>query len=81
MASSSFRELRVWQEAMKLASEIYKSTANFPKHEIYGLSQQMRRAACPYRAISRKEKVIILTKSLHISCFTRAARSWSCKLN
>jgi four helix bundle protein len=22
-----------------------KSTANFPKHEIYGLSQQMRRAA------------------------------------
>jgi four helix bundle protein len=45
MSSSSFRELRVWQEAMKLASEIYKSTANFPKHEIYGLSQQMRRAA------------------------------------
>jgi four helix bundle protein len=45
MASSSFRDLRVWQEAMKLASEIYKSTSNFPKHEIYGLSQQMRRAA------------------------------------
>ena len=45
MASSSFRDLRVWQEAMKLAGEIYRSTANFPKHEIYGLSQQMRRAA------------------------------------
>jgi four helix bundle protein len=30
---------------MRLASAIYKSTANFPKHEIYGLSQQMRRAA------------------------------------
>jgi four helix bundle protein len=30
---------------MKLAGEIYRSTANFPKHEIYGLSQQMRRAA------------------------------------
>jgi len=43
--SSSFRDLRVWQEAMKLASEIYKSTATFPKHEIYGLSQQLRRAA------------------------------------
>ena len=45
MPSLSFRDLRVWQEAMKLAGEIYKSTANFPKHEIYGLSQQMRRAA------------------------------------
>jgi four helix bundle protein len=30
---------------MKLASEIYKSTARFPKHEMYGLTQQIRRAA------------------------------------
>jgi|SRR5450432_725452 four helix bundle protein len=43
-SSASFRELRVWQEAMKL-TEVYKGTAMFPKHEIYGLSQQMRRAA------------------------------------
>ena len=45
MSSSSFRDLRVWQEAMKLTAEIYRSTANFPKHELYGLSQQIRRAA------------------------------------
>jgi four helix bundle protein len=45
MALSSFRDLRVWQEAMKLAGEIYRSTAKFPKHELYGLSQQIRRAA------------------------------------
>jgi four helix bundle protein len=43
--SASFRDLRVWQDAMKLASETYRVTANFPKHELYGLSQQMRRAA------------------------------------
>ena len=43
--SSSFRDLRVWQNAMKLASKTYEVTANFPKHELYGLSQQMRRAA------------------------------------
>jgi four helix bundle protein len=30
---------------MILASGIYKSTAQFPKHEVYGLVQQMRRAA------------------------------------
>jgi len=45
MPSSSFRDLRVWQEAMRLTGEIYKSTSGYPKHEIYGLSQQMRRAA------------------------------------
>jgi four helix bundle protein len=45
MAASSFRDLRVWQEAMKLTAEIYRSTSAFPKHELYGLSQQIRRAA------------------------------------
>jgi four helix bundle protein len=45
MSASSFRDLRVWQEAMKLTTEIYRNTAGFPKHELYGLSQQIRRAA------------------------------------
>jgi len=43
--SSSFKDLRVWQEAVKFAVSIYQSTAGFPKHELYGLSQQLRRAA------------------------------------
>ena len=42
---SSFKELRVWQDAMKLAVAVYHQTAAFPKHELYGLAQQMRRAA------------------------------------
>jgi len=45
MSQSSFRDLRVWQEAMALALAVYKTTATFPKHELYGLTQQMRRAA------------------------------------
>ena len=45
MSTSSFRDLRVWQEAMKLTTQIYRSTTVFPKHELYGLSQQIRRAA------------------------------------
>jgi four helix bundle protein len=44
MSRLSFRDLRVWQEATKLTTEIYKSTGDFPKHEVYGLTQQMRRA-------------------------------------
>jgi len=30
---------------MKLSAEIYRCTASFPKHELYGLNQQIRRAA------------------------------------
>jgi four helix bundle protein len=43
--SASFKDLRVWQEAMKFTVEVYRVTAGFPKHELYGLSQQIRRAA------------------------------------
>ena len=42
---SSFEDLRVWQESMDLAVAIYQATSSFPKHETYGLSSQMRRAA------------------------------------
>jgi four helix bundle protein len=45
MTKSSYCDLRVWQEAVELALEIYRATAQFPKHELYGLTSQMRRAA------------------------------------
>jgi four helix bundle protein len=35
----------VWQEARRLTGEIYRNTASFPKYELYGLTQQVRRAA------------------------------------
>jgi len=43
--SSSFQDLRVWQESMDLAVAIYHATSSFPRHETYGLISQMRRAA------------------------------------
>jgi four helix bundle protein len=43
--SASFKDLRVWQDAMKFAVEIYRRTTQVPKHELYRLSQQLRRAA------------------------------------
>jgi four helix bundle protein len=42
---SSFKDLRVWQDSMKLAVGVYRVTTGFPKHELYGLTSQMRRAA------------------------------------
>jgi four helix bundle protein len=43
--ASSFQDLRVWREAIKLAVAIYGATEKFPKHELYGLTSQIRRAA------------------------------------
>ncbi len=40
-----FKNLEIWKKARKLVKKVYQLTANFPKQEIYGLSQQMRRAA------------------------------------
>lgn len=45
MATKSFKDLIVWQKAKILAIVIYKLTDKFPKSELYGLSNQMRRAA------------------------------------
>jgi four helix bundle protein len=41
----SHRDLIVWQKGMDLVVLIYQATAAFPKHELYGLVSQLRRAA------------------------------------
>ena len=45
MKTKSFKDLLVWQKARDLAVLIYKITDKFPKSEMYGLANQMRRAA------------------------------------
>ena len=39
------KNLRVWNESMELAKMVYQITANFPKEELFGLVNQMRRCA------------------------------------
>ena len=39
-----FEGLKVWQNSMNLAEEVYKATKGFPKEEQYGLTSQLRRA-------------------------------------
>lgn len=38
-----YKKLDIWNRAVELATEIYKSTSNFPAEEKYGLTSQLRR--------------------------------------
>jgi len=41
----NYKELKVWNKSVNLATNIYKQTKNFPKSEIYGITSQIRRSA------------------------------------
>ena len=41
---NSFKDLRVWQEAVELVRDVYALCATLPKEETYGLASQMKRA-------------------------------------
>jgi four helix bundle protein len=41
----SFKDMPIWQEAMKIAEDIFKMTKALPKSEEYALVSQLRRAA------------------------------------
>src|SRR5262249_8412254 len=40
-----YRDLRVWQDSMALATSCYKLTREVPKEELFGLTSQVRRSA------------------------------------
>lgn len=43
--AKSFEDLIVWQKAHSFVLTVYRLTGSFPKHEIFGLTSQFRRAA------------------------------------
>ena len=44
-APRSHRDLKVWQIALDMTETLYRTTADWPKSEQYGLVSQVRRAA------------------------------------
>ena len=40
-----YKDLTVWHKTIDLTTEIYRITKKLPKDELYGLTNQMRRAA------------------------------------
>ena len=39
------KDLDVWKQSISFVTDIYKLTGNFPKEELYGITNQIRRAA------------------------------------
>ncbi|MGH9870908.1 MAG: four helix bundle protein [Pyrinomonadaceae bacterium] len=45
MKSRTFEDVELWRKAHSWVLAIYKFTEAFPKHELFGLTSQLRRAA------------------------------------
>jgi len=45
MSLRNHKDLTVWKRSFEMVIHLYKTTANFPKDELYGLTSQIRRAA------------------------------------
>src|SRR5688572_17975998 len=74
--AESFRDLVAWQKGMALVTDIYRATEEFPSREIYGLTNQLRRAAVSVPSniaegkgrLSKKEFVQFLAKARGSLC-------------
>lgn len=42
---NNYKNLEIWKRSVKLATDIYQITKNFPEEEKYGLVSQLRRCA------------------------------------
>jgi len=45
MPSRSFEDVELWKKAHRWVLAVYRFTEGFPKHELFGLVSQLRRAA------------------------------------
>ncbi|MEX0647135.1 MAG: four helix bundle protein [Balneolaceae bacterium] len=41
----NYKELKVWNKSVALATDVYKVTKKFPESEMYGITSQIRRSS------------------------------------
>lgn len=76
-----FKDLVARQKAMEMVTEVYKLTDNFPRREVYSLTDQIRRAAAQFQAILRKGRRTTTTANFSISCVMLPVPLRNLKLN
>jgi four helix bundle protein len=65
LPAKRFEDLDIWKKAHQFVLDVYRLTESFPKHEIYGLTSQLRRASVSipanvaegFRKTSKAEKL------------------------
>jgi hypothetical protein len=70
--SGSYKDLRVWQEGVRLAVAVCQATEHFPRHQLYALGDQLRRAAVSVPSNIAEGRDITPIWSSCASCFMLA---------
>jgi len=78
----SFTDLQVWKDGHMLVLKIYELTRNFPSDEIFGITNQLRRAAVSFTSniaegfskISYKEKIHV--DRISLGSLTEMQNQW-----
>ena len=83
MSEGSFRDLKVYQQAFRLATEIFLITKSFPKEERYALTDQIRRSSrsvCANLAEAYRKRMYVkhfAAKITDADGEASATRAWS----
>ena len=72
MSAQSFEDVDIWKKAHHFVLGVYRLTEDFPKHELFGLTSQLRRAAISipanfaegFRKAGKRDKVRFYNISL-----------------
>ena len=76
LSVSDYRGLTAWQKSMQLAKEIYVLTKKLPKDELFGLTNQLRRAAVSiFSNIAEGNGRLSRKEYLHFLSIARGSKS------
>ena len=77
----TFRDLMIWQESIKLVSQIYKITQSFPKEEAFELTAKMCRSSVSISSNIEEGQRRNSTRNFCVFYKLQKAHSMNCKLN
>jgi|SRR5579863_3291352 len=80
IVAASYRDLRVWQNAMELVLCVYQETQDFPKEELYGLRSQMGELRSQFLAILLRAKAVRRIVTAPCSSVTLEVHFWNWRL-
>ena len=68
----NYRDLDVWKRSMDLVVDVYATTRDFPRSELYGLTDQIPRAASSVPSNIAEGNRRLLSKGIRASRVDRA---------